>query len=92
MGHGYGEGQDFWLVFRGVHPPKQMMHIPPYFHTIYKFSPIFVQFTFFGLIYVFFLPPYFDHASCFSLHVLDAPACVNGLVWIWLWLDLLVMV
>src|SRR6218665_361823 len=47
-------------------PPKPMMHIISYFHKIYKFSPISekcyistisAKFGFFGLIYVFLLPP-----------------------------------
>jgi len=54
----------------GVHPPKSMMHLayslplfppkykfPPYLRKIYKMPPMFVQFTFFGLIYVSFGSP-----------------------------------
>jgi len=40
---------------RGVYPPLSrwcILHIHPYFHKIYKFLPIFVQFVVFCLIYV----------------------------------------
>jgi len=42
---------------RGIHPPTLMMHIPysspPYINKIYKFSPCFHSFLFFGF-------PHFD--------------------------------
>ena len=67
-------------------PPKPMMHIAysPYFYNIYKFHPYFrkmytfppisAKFMFFCLVYVFFIPPYFDHDAFMhhALHVLDA--------------------
>src|SRR6218665_1280207 len=48
-----------------------MMRIafPPYFHKIYKFPPISAKFTFFGLIYGFWLPPILT----MMYHILDAP-------------------
>jgi len=38
-------------------------------------SPYFLSIDFIGLIYLFLLPPYFDHAAFMhhALHVLDAP-------------------
>ena len=71
------------LFTRVVCPPKPMMHIAYSlcFHEVYEFplcpqnfkiSPIFVQFMFFFLIYIFVLPPYFDHDAFthLALHVL----------------------
>src|SRR6218665_3066713 len=77
--------------FRGVHPPKRMMHIAysPHFHKIYKFllyfhkiytfPPISTKFTFLGLIYVFCFP-YFDHDAFMhhTLHILDAPGRITS--------------
>jgi len=35
------------LAGRSIHPTNPMVHIA-YFHIIYKFSPIFIQFTLFA--------------------------------------------
>src|SRR6218665_1771993 len=58
---------------------SKVIHLSTYFRKIYQFNPISTKFTFFGLIYVFLLPPYFDHDAFMhhALHVLDAPALVN---------------
>ena len=68
---------------RGIHPSELMMHIAysPYFPKIFKCRPIFVQFTFLCLIYVF-ASPYFDHDVFMhhALHVLDATANASSYI------------
>ena len=63
-------------ICRGIHPPLNrwcILHI-----SLYISPHHFHKFMFYGLIYVFWLLPYFDHDAfmhhALQLHVLDVPA------------------
>src|SRR6218665_740077 len=73
------------IFFTGVHPPKPMMNILPYFHKIYKFCPsyfrkIYIIFSHISAKYTpflfnlhFLIPFYFENDAFMhhALHVLD---------------------